>query len=343
MVTSDRQFGPFAEQRLPGNIESNRRNRKDRLAAQKEGYSALPLSRNIPLNDVVDPVESSINREIAGRNYQVVDSQGVPVIRAYSPRPEISSSVAVPLGLIEERPSVPTSQVVLPKPGRPVSLYSGQTTPRLVLPAQLADIDSLSGSDASQRSQLFDLAKELRITGTALGDSRNDFLGLKNEIKAALISRYPERYATNQTFYRNRLPVDAIDPAEAQALVSRRIDSGLLGLEFRPLDSSDIQDRYFMNLTTGRMRQSPEAAQRVFGYLEGQSSQIQDKMSRLQYEINFLENQTKVPERVKRAEYNELQRRQAILQANTKLVNRMYRYPSVLPIDSGIGEITSGR
>ena len=98
-----------------------------------------------------------------------------------------------------------------------------------------------------------------------------------------------------------------------------------------------------MNLTTGRMRQSPEAAQRVFGYLEGQSSQIQDKMSRLQYEINFLENQTKVPERVKRAEYNELQRRQAILQANTKLVNRMYRYPSVLPIDSGIGEITSGR
>ena len=356
MVGIESQIGQFAEPRLPDNIDSNRSVLQERKSAELDGYSSVPLSQNVPINHLKS-VRSPINRQIAGRDYQVVDSSqdGRPIIRQYtSTAPAQTQEPELPLGVTEPRPEYDPRQVALSSAPQPVSLFTGQSQRQLLLPPQLSDIDSLSAQDPAQRGQLFDLAKELQITGTALGDPRNDFLGLKNEIKAKLTSRYPERYATNATFYRNRLPSDATEPAEARQLVDNRIDSTLQSLSFRPIDPSDSNDRYSMQLIAGRMRQDPRTAERVFGQLDSEFTRIQSQIQQQSDVLQAIARQvdsnpqqlvsidqpssplTPTPKKLllpaqdayqaKLSQLKELERRQNILQSNMTSIRKLYGY-----------------
>jgi hypothetical protein len=337
LVGYDSQVGPYVERKLPDNIESNRQMRQERLAAGREGYTPPPISPNIPIK---------YNPARPGYPFALPEMRRT----AYTPTPEPTSGSTLPLSLEAGRlsPAIPGPNLPL-NPGSqpaprlqpagvlryqdPSATRSGRSTPFEDQIADLSQVDSLSAADPAGRNTLFNLANSLGITGTSLMDSSNDFGRLKDDIKATLTARYPDRFARNAQTFVTRLPADLSDPKDIQASIARSIDGRVETirdpekpqatttryvpgyqveqLKFQNLDPSQVmlgpgQDdsrlsQYALPAITARMRQNPQTAQNIFSYIENETRNLDSSIARNQAAAQRLSDLLNSPDQLRAA------------------------------------------
>jgi hypothetical protein len=335
LIGYDSQVGPYVERKLPDNIESNRQMRQERLAAGREGYTPPPISPNIPIK---------YNPARPGYPFALPEMRRT----AYTPTPEPTSDIILPLALEADRlsPAIPGPNLPL-NPGSepaprlqpagvlryqdPSATRSGRSTPFEDQIADLSQVDSLSAANPAGRNTLFNLANSLGITGTSLMDSSNDFGRLKDDIKATLTARYPDRFARNARTFVTRLPADFSDPKDIQVSIARSIDGRVdtipdpenpqatttryvpgyqvEQLKFQNLDPNQLmlgpgandrrQPQYTLSAIASRMRQNPETAKNIFSYIDDQTRSLNSSIASNQVAVQRLTDLLNSPDQLR--------------------------------------------
>lgn len=347
LVGYDSQLGTYSEQKLPPGYNSNRSNRAELLQAANEGYTPPRLSADILLKDVrAQGLRSNpplVNRQIGGETYRVVDSTGKPLVRQYSQTPQSKVEPQLTPAMTGDRGQILTPNTQFSSELQlEMNLSSPQRNQRQRYPedfiTNLSQVDSLSGSDPEQRKTLFELADSLGVTGTSLIDSRGNFSQLKNEIKSKLISRSPEKFATNSQFFRTKLPSGLAEPEEVRQALNTQFNFQTESLSYKPLSENDARR------IVARMRQDPALAQNTSRYLtqvqESLSKEIQAVQSQRQFFANQFEKLRSVPDmqsqiQAEKAlsqlktldpELDNLQSRSNTLKSNLNTIRQMYGY-----------------
>ncbi len=269
LIGYDSQLGDYTTLKLPEGYGSFRQEAKELRKAAQEGFTFPRLERNIPLKDVIAPQPTLRNVEISGTTYTAGPRSYTIPPEQVDQGPQIIGFEGTPRPMVV--PQVERSPFVPPdvtRQSKPSANYPNYIEDRI---SDLGVVDAIDTQDASQRSQLFQLANELGIRGAELMDSRNNFERLKSSVKAQLTSKYPERFAANQDSFVTIVPRDVQRPQTLQRLSTNRYNIIIDNLE-RPQNANDL------NVVAATLKSNPKLRESTLETLDQKQNVLQAQL-----------------------------------------------------------------